>query len=430
MRHLLILTAVAGVLCVATSPAQAQSTPPSMLAFHGKLAAEDGPVDGTINVQFELFDSASGGTSVWTEAHDALEIKAGAFSAVLGQSTPITTSLVTASRLYLEITVNGETLSPRMAIVSVPYALKADDANTVGGLGPADLQRRVAMTCDPGSSIRAINEDGSVTCETDDVGDTGGIGQISAGFGLTGGGSGANVSVAVDPATVQRRVDGTCAAGSSIRAISSTGAVTCEPDDAGQQVAAGTGINVSAVGGTATVSADTTYLQRRVTGTCASGAINGINANGTVSCASTDVDPTTFNGSTPVANGYNATGVNATSTTFVTLTSVTITAPRSGYVMLSGSTMAICANCLDNGMYGNGFIGWDDNQSGTPTTLAGYFSKWIPSGGGPSAVNPTTFHRFAVSPGTHTFYLRANSLVSNRTISHSYINATAIFIPN
>ncbi len=49
---------------------------------------------------------------------------------------------------------------------------------------------------------------------------------LSPGFGLTGGGSGGDVSLAVDPSVIQRRVTGTCAEG-GISAISESGAVSC-----------------------------------------------------------------------------------------------------------------------------------------------------------------------------------------------------------
>ena len=91
------------------------------------------------------------------------------------------------------------------------------------------LQRRVTGVCGVGFSIRAINQDGSVTCEQDN--DSGGtLTTITTTGGITGGGSGSSVALNTDPNVLQRRVTGACAVGSSIRVIYSDGTVSCEAD--------------------------------------------------------------------------------------------------------------------------------------------------------------------------------------------------------
>lgn len=72
------------------------------------------------------------------------------------------------------------------------------------------------------------------------------IDTIVVGFGLTGGGSGADgrgvVTVAVDPTVIQRRIGATCGAGSSIREVAQDGSVVCETDDTGPAYTAGAGL--------------------------------------------------------------------------------------------------------------------------------------------------------------------------------------------
>ncbi|MGB9724664.1 MAG: hypothetical protein ACPL7G_12325, partial [Chloroflexia bacterium] len=84
----------------------------------------------------------------------------------------------------------------------------------------------------------------------------------------------------LDGAAYQARVSGTCAAGNAIRVVNADGTVVCEADD-DTTYSAGTGLTLVGT----TFSADTTYLQRRVSGTCSTGnAIRVVNADGTVTC--------------------------------------------------------------------------------------------------------------------------------------------------
>jgi hypothetical protein len=133
------------------------------------------------------------------------------------------------------------------------------------------VQTRIVGACMAGAAIRAINSDGSVVCDTDDVG------MYGAGTGLVLVGS----TFSVDPSAVQTRVLGTCAAGSSIRSIAADGSVTCEADDAGGTYTAGTGLTLAGT----TFSVNTSIVQARVGGTCPAGqSIRSINADGTVIC--------------------------------------------------------------------------------------------------------------------------------------------------
>jgi len=62
---------------------------------------------------------------------------------------------------------------------------------------------------------------------------SGDVTSVTAGAGLTGGGTSGDITIAADATYLQRRVAGSCPIGASIRAVGIDGTVTCEPDDGG-----------------------------------------------------------------------------------------------------------------------------------------------------------------------------------------------------
>jgi len=150
------------------------------------------------------------------------------------------------------------------------------------------IQARVSQACPPGSSIRTVAVDGSVTCELDNDGG-GDITSVSAGIGLTGGGVVGDVTLDVDTSAIQARVSGSCTAGNAIRSINSVGGVLCEPIGSSggdiTAVSAGSGLSGGGTTGDVSLSVDTGVIQARVTGTCPAGAaVRSINATGGAAC--------------------------------------------------------------------------------------------------------------------------------------------------
>ena len=115
--------ALDGVL--ATAAQRSSSSFTTTINYQGRLADSSGnPLDGTYGMSFSLWDAATDGGLVWgPESHAAVPVSDGLFSVGLGSQTSggIPTSTWNGDR-YLEITVGGETLSPRELIRSVPIA--------------------------------------------------------------------------------------------------------------------------------------------------------------------------------------------------------------------------------------------------------------------------------------------------------------------
>ncbi len=107
------------------SPSAAPGPSATTVNYQGRLADNAGiPLDGTYGMSFSLWDAATDGNVVWgPESHTAVPVNGGLFSVGLGSNTQggIPTTTWNGDR-YLEITVGGETLSPRELIRSVPIA--------------------------------------------------------------------------------------------------------------------------------------------------------------------------------------------------------------------------------------------------------------------------------------------------------------------
>ena len=79
------------------------------------------------SVTFTIFDDANNGYEQWTESQTVL-FNNGYYSVVLGtdeENNPLDDAVFSQYPLFLELKVDGEALSPRQPITSVPYAQMA-----------------------------------------------------------------------------------------------------------------------------------------------------------------------------------------------------------------------------------------------------------------------------------------------------------------
>ena len=115
----------------------ASASIPKKISYQGRLldGATGLPLAGSHEVTFRIYDAASGGDTLWTEAQTVSADSGGVISALLGSVKLIEADFSGPS--WLEVEVDGEILLPRREIVSSAYAFRAMNADSVGGLPAA-----------------------------------------------------------------------------------------------------------------------------------------------------------------------------------------------------------------------------------------------------------------------------------------------------
>lgn len=94
----------------------------NMMLYQGRLTNAGGtPITGSRNLLFRLYTVVTGGTSIWQETHNGVQVTEGLFQVVLGQSTPLDEADF-HQPLWIETVVSGQTLSPRQPLYGAPYA--------------------------------------------------------------------------------------------------------------------------------------------------------------------------------------------------------------------------------------------------------------------------------------------------------------------
>lgn len=150
-----IMLFVSQVVAKTDQSVAAQSLNPGLLSYQGTILDMAGtPLNGIFDIVFRLYDSQASTVPMWEEIRigvNAVPVKNGFFTVMLGSLTPLPITVWEAPELYLGVRIgNDNEMSPREKLTVVPWAATANVA-------------QLALSV-PGDSITGANIiDGSLT---------------------------------------------------------------------------------------------------------------------------------------------------------------------------------------------------------------------------------------------------------------------------
>jgi hypothetical protein len=165
--------------CAAAVPVIAQSdhaTPmaataptvvPALVPYAASVSGSDGkPPAGETLMTFELFKDEEGGDPLWVESQTVAVDSTGHYQVQLGASSPSglpLTTFASGEGRWLEVQIAGQKAAPRVLMTSVPYAMKAADAATLGGLPASAYALAGSTAIAPTSGSASPDAGGAVT---------------------------------------------------------------------------------------------------------------------------------------------------------------------------------------------------------------------------------------------------------------------------
>jgi hypothetical protein len=134
------LTARVGTILAQTAAYQqtrASTQVPRLIKFSGVAKDDSGkPITGVVGIQFSLYREQQAGAPLWMETQNIQADVAGHYTALVGSASAdgVPLELFSSGEAqWLGVQIQGQPERSRVLLVSVPYALKAHEAETLSG---------------------------------------------------------------------------------------------------------------------------------------------------------------------------------------------------------------------------------------------------------------------------------------------------------
>ncbi|MCF7826971.1 MAG: hypothetical protein K9N29_10005 [Candidatus Marinimicrobia bacterium] len=143
---------VFGILCIFLLSSLSAQT----ISTQGVLRDSDGHsvTDGNYSMTFSIYNMEAGGTQLWGPVTKTVLVENGIYHVVLGENSPIT-SFNGDGANYLQISVQGENMTPRLRLNVSPYEL----AQLSGGSNVVPSSGNVGIgTTNPQANLHVVGQ--------------------------------------------------------------------------------------------------------------------------------------------------------------------------------------------------------------------------------------------------------------------------------
>jgi trimeric autotransporter adhesin len=179
-RRVFLLCLVASLAsCLAAGQSNNSSQPavvPRLVNFSGRAIEGGKVISGVAGATFAIYSEESGGSPLWVETQNIQADTKGNYTVQLGATSAegLPLDLFTSGEArWLGVRMNGGEEQPRALLLSVPYALKAADAQTLGGLpASAFLLAGAANAAAPSNDANVSSASSGVTPAVSGTGKT------------------------------------------------------------------------------------------------------------------------------------------------------------------------------------------------------------------------------------------------------------------
>ena len=106
---------------------------PSTLTYQGRLLDNLGhPISGSVSVSVGIYTNDQGGTAAYVENVGQVVVQNSIYSFQFGTNSVLFRDVFARPLCWLEVVIDGDPLSPRQKLLSVPYAVRSSEVDSIG----------------------------------------------------------------------------------------------------------------------------------------------------------------------------------------------------------------------------------------------------------------------------------------------------------